>query len=234
MVWGLIIGAIFEVTISFIFIKPRPTFGLNKLKFKLIVKRGRWVNASLIFNYLIEQIDNGFVGKFINEGALGIYQVAYKISTLPITEVSQVVGRVTFPMITAIRDDVQRVKNVFIKTWITSVIIIAPISAVLFFYPENIVRLILGDKWMDVSIILKYLAIFGFFRSIILVPNSLFNGFKKQDWVAKSAFLEFIVLLILLYPMIKLFGVIGAIYANIISLVFTTPLVFYYFRKILY
>ena len=52
LVWGLIFGVIVEIVMSFVFIKPRPTFAFEIDKAKLIINRGKWITGTGIFQYL--------------------------------------------------------------------------------------------------------------------------------------------------------------------------------------
>ncbi len=87
LVWGMVAGALTEVFVSHLFVKPRPKLSIEMDKVRRVLDRGKWVTAAGFFNYLFREGDDIVVGRLLNTTALGLYQVAYKISTLPITEV---------------------------------------------------------------------------------------------------------------------------------------------------
>src|SRR6185369_8646059 len=108
LVWGMIASSSLEVLLSFILLVPRPRFSIERAYFSEIFHNGKWVTASGFFNYLFHNADNIIVGRVLGTGALGVYQVAYSFSILPITEISDVFSRVTFPIFTQIAEDRRR------------------------------------------------------------------------------------------------------------------------------
>ena len=61
-----------------------------------------------VFNYLAHQGDDIVVGRLLSPTFLGLYQNAFKISSLPLTEVAQVTSQVTLPIYSKISKDVGR------------------------------------------------------------------------------------------------------------------------------
>ena len=63
LVLGLLIGAFYEVIVSFIIAKPLPSFHFELSRFKYVIHQGKWLTATGIFNYLYHNADNLIVGK---------------------------------------------------------------------------------------------------------------------------------------------------------------------------
>ena len=97
LVFGLIAGALLEVILSFILIKPTPTFKFNLHKIIKIFHKGKWVTLYGILNYAASRGDSVAIGRTVGAGALGIYQMGYTIATLPISEIADVANRVRHP-----------------------------------------------------------------------------------------------------------------------------------------
>lgn len=228
LIWGIIAGAFLEVMLSFIIVKPRPKFEFKLPLAKRIIGRGKWVTASGIFTYLSQQGDDAVVGKLLNTASLGLYQMAYKLSTLPLTEITQVAGKVTFPVFVRISDDLARLKRAFLKTTIATSLLIIPFGLILFLFPKEIITIILGKNWLEAVSVLKVLVIFGVIRAIEGVPNSMFLALKKQKWVAKIHLVQLIGLAIFIIPLTLKYGLVGAGIASIISTLVPLPLIVYY------
>src|SRR3990172_9978512 len=116
MVWGLVISSLAEVCLSFLFIKPIPKFSFEYDKIKQVINRGKWVTGFGVFDYLFQNIDDAIVGKILGASPLGIYQVAYKISSLPVSEIADVFAKVTLPVYLKFANDASRLKKAFSKT----------------------------------------------------------------------------------------------------------------------
>lgn len=227
-VYGLIAGVICEVVLSHLLIMPQPRLKMNIIQVKLILKQGRWVTLYNWLEYLVTHGDDGVVGRLMNTTALGVYQNVYKISTLPLTEVVNAVNRVTFSIYVKISDDVYRLKTAFFKTLIFSQIIIIPVAAIFFFFPELIIKIFLGNNWIAGTEALRILAIYGFFVSLITLPNSVFLALKRQDIIAKLKGLQFVIVVLSIFPFVSRWGILGAGFSVLISAMFATPITYWY------
>jgi O-antigen/teichoic acid export membrane protein len=228
LVWGLVAGVILEIIISFVFIKPTPKFAFETEKVKRIIGRGKWVTFAGIFDYLTRQGDDMVVAKVLNPISLGLYQMAYRLSTLPVTEIAQVAGKVTLPVYVQIANEKKRIKKAFIKTMMTISILVIPVGAALFLFPKEIVTIILGRNWLEIVPALKILAVFGVVRALGISTGSVFLAFKRQDLVALITFVKFVILAIIILPAVLMAGIVGASWAVLIASLLIQPLAWWY------
>lgn len=233
LIWGMVAGVILEVAFSFIFIKHRPRLNFDFVKVKHVVHRGKWVTVYRLFEYLFKQGDDMVVGRLMNTDSLGIYQVGYKISSLPISEVADVFARVTFPVYSKISDNKDRIKKAYFKTSGLAFIIMLPMTAVFYLFPEQIVRILLGEQWLQAVPVLRVLSAFGLVRGMISPTNSLFLALKKQEYVSGISIVSTIILAVLIVPFVKNWGIIGAGYAALAGAICAWPVAIYYVRKTL-
>lgn len=228
LAWGLIAGVVLEVILSFVLIKPIPRWNMSKEYFSEIFHKGKWVTIYGIFNYVAQEGDNIMVGRMIGPSALGIYHVAYKISTLPISEVTDVVSKVVFPIYSIIGGDKKRLKTAFLKSTLIISITTITIGTVLFLFPKYIVLIVLGERWLSAVPVLQALAIYGVLRAISGSSSALFLGIGKQNYVTIMTFIRFIGLAVTIYPFILMFGITGAAYSALFSVVVEIPIIIYY------
>ena len=217
LVFGLIAGATLEVILSFALIKPTPRLSFNMQKFMKIIHKGKWVTLYGIFNYAGTQGDNVTVGKLLGPGLLGIYQMGYTIATLPLSEVSDVANRVTFPVYSRISEELSRLRRGFLKTTALVSIVSILLGAIIFFFPKELFIFIFGQKWAGTLVVLKPLAIYGAIRGISNTASSLFLALGKQKYVAGITFLRFAVLAASVVPLTLAFGILGTGYSVLLS-----------------
>lgn len=232
LVLGLVIGVILEVLGSFLFFRPVPKLKLNFLYLRKIIRVGKWVTVSGVFNYLFHNTDNIVIGKILGTSALGLYDLTYRISVLPVTEATEVVSKVTFPVFTKISDDIERLKRGYLKILLFIVLLLAPFGILCFFFSEFITNTILGSGWSGTGSIFRVLVIFGVLRAISNSATTVFFAIKRQDINAFYNLLSFLVLLLLIIPLVQKFGIVGAAYSALISTIFTIPVILYYFFKV--
>ncbi|MBI2613666.1 MAG: oligosaccharide flippase family protein [Candidatus Levybacteria bacterium] len=231
-VWGLIAGAILEVILSFVLFSPLPLLKFELNLVKQIVNKGKWVTAYGIFNYIAQQGDTIAIGKLLGAAPTGIYQMGYRLSTLPISEVSDVVNRVVFPVYSKISDDKHRLLRAFKRTLVTISLPVSILSIVIFFLPKEFFDLLLGPKWAEVTSVIKILVIYGMFRAISGVSSSLFLSLGKQNFVAGMTFIRFFVLAATIVPLTSTYGIIGSSLSALLSVLLELPLIGYFILKI--
>ncbi len=231
LVYAMIISTLLEVVMSFIYFKPTPKFIFQKEKTLKVINRGKWITGAGIANYLFQNLDDIVVGKILGTNSLGIYQQAYKISTLPVTEVGEVFNKVTFPIYVNLKDDVKRLNKAFIKTLFIICLFVIPFGFFVFRFPVAIIRFTLGENWLSAVPVLQLLAVYGSIKAISNSFFSLFLGIGKQEVVTYITLISTLCLVAILYPLIKIFGLLGAGYATIISTLFSLPFLIYYHAK---
>lgn len=232
LIIAMIFSAIVEVVLSIVLIKPRPKFVYNSNEAREIIHQGKWITGYSVFSYILTQGDDIAVGKLLGASPLGIYQNAYKISTLPMLEAHDVILRVTFPIYSKLQEDPGRLKEAVKKQISFTLVFSVIIGLVLFLYSEEIVYIVLGPNWISSAPIVKVLAFLGSIRGISYSFNSLFLALKKQKYVTYITFVSVVGLLVTLIPLIKKYGMVGAAASEMFGSVITLPLAIYYMRKV--
>lgn len=234
LVWGMIIGVLFEITVSHLVVKPRPTFSFNPQVFKEVIGFGKWITASTIFNYFYQHGDDMAVGRILGARFLGIYDMAYRISLVPITDIADVVFRVTFPVYVKISNDLPRLRRAFERSLAFVILLVLPICTILFLFPKEIISIILGSKWIEAAEILRVLAVFGFVRAVSVFSSTVFLSLEKQNITTLISLVGFLGLGLTIVPFILTWGIVGAAFSALFGTSLTIPVIFYYIRKILY
>lgn len=234
LVYGLLAGAIFEVIISYIFVNPRPRFGINKKYVYEIFSHGKWLTANGVINYLYQNLDNIVIGKMLGAVSLGIYDVAYKISLLPLTEVADVVGRTSFPVMVKINDDIKRLRRAYYKSLLLIATFSVIITIIILLFPSQIIYILLGNQWMSAVSILQLLAVFGLLRAILLSLTHPFYARQKQMHITIIGGVGLVGLGVTVIPFVLMWGVNGAAYSAIFGTILSYPVAIYFLRKVLY
>ena len=232
LVIGLIFGAFFEVVLSFVIATPRPELRFDKVIFRSILKQGKWLTTAGLFNFLYHNGDDMVVGKMLGTSALGVYEMAYKLSMLPITEVGDIVTRSTFPVFTKFSDDKQRLKKGMIKMVAATTLLVLPLGLVLILFPRQIIEVVLGSQWVSGASILQVLAVFGVIRAISYSTSSVFLALKRQDLVSHITLASLIGMGLTIVPFISLWGLPGAAASVLFGTFVALPVILFFLRKV--
>ncbi|MBI3366642.1 hypothetical protein HY041_03385 [Candidatus Roizmanbacteria bacterium] len=103
---------------------------------------------------------------------------------------------------------------------------------IIFFLPREFFNLVLGSKWIGITSILKILIIYGMLRAITGISSSLFLALKKQNFVAGMTFVRFITLMVTVVPFTLSYGIIGASFSALLSVLLEIPLIIFYIWKV--
>lgn len=231
-IWGFIAGAILEVVLSFLFITPRPKFTFSMSQAKHIINRGKWFTGFGVFEYIFRNGDDIVVGKFLGSSALGVYQMAYKIAILPITEVADVFGKVTLPVFVEMTNDKAKLLRALVKITLGVFLLLLPIGITIHSMPEFIIHILLGDQWLSAAPVLRILVIYAMIRALINPALTVFLAMKKQEIVTLTSFVGTATLFITIFPLLKMYGIIGIGISTIIASLVTVPIVVFYCVKL--
>jgi len=227
LVFGLLAGSILEVILSFVFIKPTPKLKINSNYVKEIFHKGKWITAYSVFNYLGENGDNIAVGRIMGAFPLGIYQMAYKISYIPISEISDVVNKVVFPVYSRIDEDKTRLLVAFWKTTAVIFLLTVVAGSIIFLFPAQVITIILGSQWVSAAQVLKVLSVYGIIRAALGPSSALFLAVGKQNYVTAMTFIRFAALVITIYPLVLRYGIIGAGFSALFSALIELPIILF-------
>ncbi len=228
LIWGLVAGVITEVILSYIVFPSRPRLRLNTGYIKTLFNHGKWITGATVFNYGFERGDNIIVGRILGTQSLGIYDMAYRFSMLPITEVAEIINKVTFPVYVKISNDYFRLKRAYFRTIVVITMLVLPFGIILFIFPELIIRIILGEQWLGAVEVLRVLAVLGVIRAVSLSVSSFLLAMQKQKYLTLTTLIGLVGMLATIVPMINLYGVVGAAYAAFIGYIVSVPFIFYY------
>lgn len=234
IVLGLIVGATTELVLSFVIAKPLPAFKFNKKQTADILHRGKWITFAGVFNYLYQNFDDIVIGRIMGVYSLGLYGMAYKISTLPISEVADVISRVIFPVYVKIAGDRARLWKAFVKTTLMVSALSIPLGVLCMVFPKEIILIALGDKWISAWPALQILGLFGIIRSISGITSSVFLAVNKQEYVAVVTFVSFAALAASIVPLVLNYGILGGAIASVIGAIASLPFMLFYTRKVLF
>lgn len=234
LAYGLVVGSLYEVVLSFIIIKPRPTFQFTKLQFREVVGRGKWLTLAGVFNYLYHNGDDIVVGRLLGTSSLGLYEMAYRISMLPITEISNTISKVTFPIFVKINEDRVRMRHAYYKSITAIALIVIPMGLIFFIFPTQIIKIVLGEQWVEAGSVLQVLAIFGVIQSLAISIVSPLYALDKQEYITVITLVSLVGLGVTIVPFVQTYGLVGAGYSALVGSLLSLPFSIYYLRKVLF
>lgn len=212
-VWALVIGmaagAAVRLVTSYAFHPHRPRLELNGSKARDLWSYGKWLFGSSTFVYASTQGDDILLGRWLGTTALGIYQVAYRISNAVATEVTHVISSVTFPAYAKLQSAAETLRRGFLATFALTSLIVVPLAASIVIFIPEFVRYIIGQQWEEAIGPVRILAIAGLLRAFSACWGPLYRAqahTEKPFW--KNA-IRLALTLSPAYPLTTQFGIEG-------------------------
>ncbi|QRY24857.1 lipopolysaccharide biosynthesis protein [Halobacterium sp. BOL4-2] len=230
-VWALAVGIVamnlVKLVLSYGIHEYRPDMEFNLAYGKEMFAFGKWMFASAILVFLYGQGDDAFVGWFFTASSLGIYQIAYRYSNAPATEVTHVISRVLFPTFSKLQDDIDKLREGFLRAVQISTTVAFPIAAGVAVVAPQFVLVVLGNQWRPAIPVMQVLAVWGGIRAFGANVGPVYKSTGRPDLEAKIQAFKVVIIALLIYPAADIFGLIGVSAMIVGSALLTLPVHLY-------
>lgn len=164
--WALVVGFCAEricaIGLSYIMQEYRPRLSLKM--WRSILGFSKWVMSVGLLQYLNVRSPVFLIAKFAESQSLGLYSVAYKLSSITSSDLVQPAARPLFPGLVKVGDDRARVKSIYLNALSVLLLIGVPAAAGIACLAEPLVRVMLGEDWIAAVPLVEVLAIFALLR----------------------------------------------------------------------
>jgi len=222
-VWALLLGlllrSLYDLVASYIIQKKRPRFDFNTKMAWELIHYSKYLTGAGILLFFTTQGDDAIIGKILGMEELGFYTYAYFIANIPAKHFTSMISEVFFPSYSAMSHDLPRLKKSFLSIYKFIAYVSVPVGVVIFVFSEEIVILMLGQRWEPAVAPLQILIAFGVVRSLAATTGPVFKAIGKPHIIFWVVLVKLILILSALYPLTKFFGLKGA------ALAVTVPMV---------
>ncbi len=218
----LVIGRIISFILHFmVCIKTVENFSLNisfkKHYIKPLLVFGGWMTVSNIITPVVINMDRFFISAILTASVVAYYTTSQSM-IIYMEAIPMAIMAVMFPAFsTEFFRDKGRVKRLFAKSLrFTFLLIFLPALFIIIFAKPGLSLWIDPDFAQKSYYLTQVLAIGMMFIGTNYVPQSLIQAAGRADITAKIHLVEFPVYIVLLFLLLKHFGVVGAAYAWVI------------------
>jgi PST family polysaccharide transporter len=221
---GMLAGHFIRLVMSYWIHPHRPSLKFDYSTALEILKFGGWITGISIITFLINQSDDAFVARILGTASLGFYYLAFVISNLPAAEISLLVPRVTLPAYAKINEDLQRLRESYLRVLQMTVFFAVPCGLGLLLLAPEFTAIFLGTKWKPIILPLQILSLSGIITSLISTGSSLFYAFGQPRIEFQIQFIRLLVLAAMLYPLTNTWSIVGTSLAVTLSSTAVMPL----------
>lgn len=213
IVFAMIASQLARTVTSYLLAPFLPRFELNWSKAVELARFGMWVLLTNTAVFMLLYIDDVAVTKILGAAALGLYQVAFRISNVPVTEMSHVVGQLTYPAYSQVQADLAVLRRRWLGVLGLTAMVAVPAAVVISLTAADVVPVLLGANWLGIIPVIQVLAVFGALRALNAATGSLFNAVGKPRLLARISVIQLVALSIIVIPAVRTYGLTGAAWA---------------------
>ena len=227
-VWALVLASfattVIHVILSYWLHPYRPRWCFSLTIFRQLSNYGLWMLGSAILWFIFSQGSSAFSGWMFGVAALGLFQMAGRFALLPSTQLGEVIQSALMPAYALIQDDRKRVSRTFLKTLSLAAMLIMGMTALIAFGLPRLLITLLGDQWVQAAALVPALAIAGGGRAMLRLGSPLYLGTGRPQFQFFMDLAQTVTMVILLYPLGKLFGLSGLPFATLGGVLIALPI----------
>ncbi len=233
-IWSLVVYHLCWRILDFLMLSllarwlPRPRFSRRHLG--ELFHYGAQITAVRVVYYFNDQIDRLLVGYILGATALGLFGMARRVSDGAIYGLAGVVYTVTFPVLSRLQDDRERLVQALRSAVHFSSLIIFPAFAGLALVAPVLVDTFFRPEWRPMGGVLQILSLGAMVFSVNTVLGTIIRATGRADLSFRISLLA-TGLKIVLCLLVVQFGIKAVAVVNIIVPLCTLPISLYFMRK---
>jgi O-antigen/teichoic acid export membrane protein len=217
LVLGLLAGNLVRLVMSYWIHDYKPRLRFERGRVSSLFSYGKWMLLSGILILVGARGDDAVVGRVLGASALGLYQMAYRISQLAVTEITYVVGQTAFPAYSKLQDELEDLQRGYYRVASFSATLSMPTAMAIAMLGSDFTGLFLGEQWLPMAPVLALLAAAALVKSIVTTGSPLFLGSGNPQSEFQMQLARGLTVAVLIFPLTTTWGMSGAAVTVVVS-----------------
>lgn len=162
-VWALVTQTLLNAscaTLLFNLFAPWLPHGrITKHAFNYLFGYGSKLLLSGLLDATYNNLYQIIIGKKFSPALVGQYTQANQLASVPVSTLTGIIQRVTFPLFSQLQDDPDRMANAYRQTLKLSALVIFPLIVALGLIAKPLLTTLLGEQWQDTTVLLSVLCL---------------------------------------------------------------------------
>lgn len=235
-VWSLVCqqvgGYLLRTLLLWIMVKWRPKHVWSWESFHYLWGFGSKMLGSGLLDTAYNNIYPIVIGKYYSANDLGNYTRAQQFSSLPSSNITGILQRVTFPVLSTIQNEDERLERNYRKILKLSAFLIFPLMLMLSAVADPLIRVLLTDKWEGAIILLQIMCFSMMWYPIHAINLNLLTVKGRSDLFLRLEIIKKTVGVLIICVTIP-HGIIWMVSGGIISSMFSLIINTYYTGKLI-
>ena len=213
-VWVLAIGKVVESAVqcllSNLLCPFRPMLKIDRRYLKDVISFGRGMAGLSFLTIISLQTDIFVMGKLLPSEQVGMYALALSLAQQPLLFFSRTMGRVLLPAFAEKQNDKRALCSAVVKILKSILLFGIPLSVLAALGSKTILSVIYGAQYSVVAVPFALLCFAMLFYVQAVVLSQIYMGIGMPHLHRRYVILRASLVICLIYPGIKLFGLAGA------------------------
>ena len=233
-IWSLVVyhlcWRILDFLMLSILTRWRPRLRFSRRHFGELFHYGAHITAVRVVYFFNHQIDRLLVGYILGTTALGHFGMARRVSDGAIYGLAGVVYTVTFPVLSRLQDDRERLAQAVRSGLHFASVIMFPAFSGLALVAPVLVGAVLREEWRPMGVVLQILALSGLIMSVSYILATTIYAKGRADLSFRISLLATFLKIVMCLLVVQ-FGIKAVAVVNIIVPLSILPLQYYFFHK---
>ncbi|WP_304060966.1 lipopolysaccharide biosynthesis protein [Hoylesella loescheii] len=235
-VWALVaqstVSTFFNFVLLWLCSRWRPVTRFSKASFRYLFNFGSKLLASGLLDTLYNNAYPIVIGKFYNSAQLGLYSRAQSYASLPSSNITGILQRVTFPVLSLMQDDDERLALNYRRLLRVSAFVVFPLMVMLAAVAAPLIRVMITSKWDGCVGFLQILSLAMMWYPIHAINLNLLQVKGRSDLFLRLEIYKKILGVLILICTIPL-GVTAMCWGLVVGSVFSLVMNTYYTGKLI-
>ena len=235
-VWALVVQSVFSsflgAVLLWTFVRWMPKLVFSWKSFREMFSFGSRLLASALLDTTYNNIYTLVIGKVFSSTTLGLYSRASGLAQYPSSNITGVLQGVTFPVLSSIQNETERLANVYKRFLRLSAFIVFPLMVGLAAVADPLIRLVLTDKWEGSIYLLQIVCFSMMWYPIHAINLNLLQVKGRSDFFLKLEIIKKIQGVIVLCITVSM-GIVAMCYGSVVSSLICLVYNTYYTQKLI-
>ena len=189
LVTGVLVGQVINLVLLWYYSPWRPKFRYDLKLARKIYKFGAWAMIESVESWFITYGDNLLVGKFLNVGELGVYQMGRTLTVSLFTMALNPFIPVLYPTFSRLQNDLPALSANFHKVNRIVISLVLPIGVGFLLTGPEIAAVLFGNKWEGLGLVLSLFGLMWGFSWLVGINPDFYRAVGRPDINVKIFFI---------------------------------------------
>lgn len=184
-VWSLVGQSLFSTIVLIVlfpaYSKWKPSLKFSSTSFKSLFGFGSKLMITGIYSVILNNISTICIGRFYKSHQLGFYARGQQFSEIISSTIFDVLGNVTFPVLSGLQDDKEHLVAVYRKSLYFTAMLIFPIMILMALISRPLVIILLTEKWLPCVVLMQWLFLARMFTPLSAINMNILNAIGRSD-----------------------------------------------------